>query len=89
LNGSGLTQVIQKSKSGLRRTSVQEDPKNGKRSTEIKEIKSILSKRYVEFLEMVKMYQKNAGLKTEQEFNGIIPVSDFKSCLKAFGIFLS
>jgi hypothetical protein len=35
------------------------------------------------------MYQKNAGLKMEQEFNGIIPVDDFKTCLKAFGIFLN
>ena len=79
----------QGSRNAMRRPSIAIDSKNGKKSTELRDIRSILSKRYPEFLAMVQMYQKNAGLKMDQEFNGIIPVGDFKTCLKAFGNFLN
>lgn len=37
-----------------------------------------------EFITFVRMYQKRAGLEREMSKNAIIPIEDFKTCIRAF-----
>lgn len=60
--------------------------KNKNGQMQLTEVKKILNKRKEEFINLLRMYQKKSGLPFSFDENCVVPIDDFKSCLKAFSI---
>jgi len=48
----------------------------------------VLSKRKTEFVNLIQLYQRKSSYASSNRFDEtcVIPVSDFKACLKAFSL---
>ena len=59
-----------------------------KRYTSLQQAQKLLSKRKQEFVNLVQLYQRKSGVGNSYKFDerAVIPVNDFKACLKAFSI---
>lgn len=55
----------------------------------LEEVKKILTLRKDEFIALLKMSQRKAGLPASFDEDCVVPVDDFKACLKAFSIKVS
>lgn len=55
----------------------------------LEEVRKILTLRKEEFIALLKMSQRKAGLPASFDEHCIVPVDDFKACLKAFSIKVS
>jgi len=58
-------------------------------SMALEEVKKILTLRKDEFIALLKMSQRKAGLPASFDEDCVVPVDDFKGCLKAFSIKVS
>lgn len=56
------------------------------RYTPLSAVKKVLSKRKQEFVNLLTLYQKKAGLGSRFDPQSRVPLEDFKACLKAFSI---